>query len=217
MRDVFDLEVSFDCIFYGIADTRNLPRSLRLCDSDSGSDSASCSRDLHWHRAGSWNAISPASAINSCRYTGPSCAAAPPHSAVTSTCVTAVASKPASSITHATRAAVLTAMRMHANAGSRHGNGIYSRPTTLHSQPNHTRRMSHTTSTITITVPTTPKPNIAPPSGHIGHQGCPCRHGRPGFRLSSDQNQTITRIIEMGSVRSPTCCAWITGIQSLVN
>src|ERR1017187_474366 len=47
--------------------------------------------------------------------------------------------------------------------------------------------------------------------GHIGHQGYPCRHDRPGFRLSSDQNQTITRIIEMGSVRSPTYCAWITG------
>jgi len=101
-------------------------------------------------------------------------------------------------------------MRIHANAGSRHGNGIYSRPTTLHSQPNHTRRMSHTISTITITVPTKPKPNIAPPSEHIGHQGYPYRHNRHGFRLSSDQNQTITRIIEMGSVHSPTCCAWIT-------
>jgi hypothetical protein len=135
----------------------------------------------------------------------------PENRGIGSKCVTAAASKPASSITHATRAAIPSARRMHANAGSRHGNGIYSRPTTLHSQPNHTRRMSHTISTITIIVPTTPKPNIAPPSGHIGHQGYPCRHDRPGFRLSSDQNQTITRIIEMGSVRSPTCCAWITG------
>lgn len=90
-------------------------------------------------------------------------------------------------------AAVPSARRMHANAGSRHGNAIYSRPTTLHSQPNHTRRMSHTISTITIIVPTTPKPNVAPPSGHIGHQGYPCRYDRPGFRLSSDQNQTMTR------------------------
>jgi hypothetical protein len=83
----------------------------------------------------------------------------------------------------------------------------------LHSQPNHTRRMSHTTTTITIIVPTIPKPNIAPPRGHIAHQGCPCRHDRPGFRLLSDQNQTITRIIELGSVPSPTCCAWITGFH----
>jgi hypothetical protein len=120
------------------------------------------------------------------------------------------ASKPASPITHAARAAIPSSRRMHANARSRHGNGIYSRPTTLNSRPNHRRRTSHTTSTITIIVPTKPKPNIAPPSGHIGHQGYPCRHDRPGFRLSSDQNQTITRIIEMGSVRSPTCCAWIT-------
>ena len=93
----------------------------------------------------------------------------------------------------------------------------YSRPTTLNSQPNHTRRTIHTISTITIIVPTKPKPNIAPPSGHIGHQGYPYRHDRPGFRLSSDQNQTTTQIIEMGPVRSPTCCASITGFQSLVN
>jgi hypothetical protein len=106
---------------------------------------------------------------------------------------------------------------MYANAGSRHGNGTYSRPTTLNSQPNHARRTSHTTTTITIIVPTKPKPNIAPPGGHIGHQGYPYRHDRPGFRLSSDQNQTITRIVEMGSVRSPACFAWVTGFQSLVN
>jgi hypothetical protein len=61
----------------------------------------------------------------------------------------------------------------------------------------YTRRMSHTTNTITIIVPTKPKPNIAPPSGHIGHQGYPCRHNRTGFWLSSDQNRTLTRIIEM--------------------
>ena len=82
---------------------------------------------------------------------------------------------------------------MYANAGSRHGNGIYSRPTTLNFQPNHTRRMSHTISTITITVPSKPKPNIAPPGGHTGHQSYPYRHDRPGFRLSSDQNQTDHR------------------------
>jgi len=73
----------------------------------------------------------------------------------------------------------------------------------LNSRENHARRMSHTISTITIIVPTTPKPNIAPPSGHIGHQGDPWRHDRPGFRLSSDQNGTMTWIIEMGYVRSP--------------
>ena len=110
------------------------------------------------------------------------------------------ASKPASPITHAARAAIPSSRRMHANARSRHGNGIYSRPTTLNSRPNHRRRTSHTTSTITIIVPNKPKPNIAPPSGHIGHQGYPCRHDRPGFRLSSDQNQPISRIIETGSV-----------------
>src|ERR1035438_8417257 len=51
----------------------------------------------------------------------------------------------------------------------------------LNFQPNHTRRMSHTISTITIIVPTKPKPNIAPPSGYIGHQGYPCRHDRSDF------------------------------------
>ena len=50
---------------------------------------------------------------------------------------------------------------------------------------NHARRMSHTTSTITMIVPTKPKPNISPPSGHMGHQGYPCRHDRSdsGCRL----------------------------------
>src|SRR5450631_3987373 len=45
--------------------------------------------------------------------------------------------------------------------------------------------MSHTISTITIIVPTKPKPNISPPSGHLGHQAYPCRHDRPdsGCRL----------------------------------
>jgi hypothetical protein len=94
-----------------------------------------------------------------------------------------------------------------------HGSGTYSRPSTLNAQSNHTRRMSHTTSTITIIVPTKPKPNIAPPRGYIGHQGYPCGHDRPGFRLSSDQNKTITRIIEIRTVRSPTCCVWITGFH----
>jgi hypothetical protein len=42
------LETSFDGIFNGIAGTRNLPRSVRLCDSDPGCDSASYGRDLHW-------------------------------------------------------------------------------------------------------------------------------------------------------------------------
>jgi hypothetical protein len=91
------------------------------------------------------------------------------------------------------RKGILDTQRMHANAGSRHGNGTNSRPTTLNSQPNHVRRTSHTISTITIIVPTKPKPNIAPPDGHIGHQGYPCRHDRPGFRLSSEQNQTDHR------------------------
>jgi hypothetical protein len=50
-----------------------------------------------------------------------------------------------------------------------------------------------------------PKPNITPPSGHIAHQCYPRSHDRPRFRLLSDQNQTITRIVELGSVRSPTC------------
>jgi hypothetical protein len=35
--------------------------------------------------------------------------------------------------------------------------------------------MSHTTSTITMIVPTKPKPNISPPNGYKGHQGYPCR------------------------------------------
>jgi len=39
--------------------------------------------------------------------------------------------------------------------------------------------MSHTITTITIIVPTKPKPNISPPRGHIGQQGYPCRHDRP--------------------------------------
>jgi hypothetical protein len=190
----------FDGIIYGIAGARNLPRSLRLCDSDSGFDSASCSRILHSLWAVPWKAINPASAINSWRHTGPSCAATSPHSAVTSMCVTAATSKPAPPITHAARAATPSSRRMHANAGSRRGNRTYSRPTTLNSQPNHARRMSHTITTITITVPNKPIPNIAPPGGHIGHQSCPYRHDRPGFRLSSDQNQAMTRIIEMGPV-----------------
>jgi hypothetical protein len=91
------------------------------------------------------------------------------------------------------RKGILDTQRMHANAGSRHGNGTYSRPTTLNSQPNHTRRMSHTIRTITIIVPTIPIPNIAPPRGHIAHHGCPCRHDRSGFRLLSEQNQTDHR------------------------
>ena len=91
------------------------------------------------------------------------------------------------------RKGILDTQRMHANAGSRHGNGTYSLPTTLNSQPNHTRRMSHTIRTITIIVPTIPIPNIAPPRGHIAHQGCPCRHDRSGFRLLSEQNQTDHR------------------------
>ncbi len=44
--------------------------------------------------------------------------------------------------------------------------------------PPHTRRTSHTMSKITIIVPTKPRPNIAPPSGHRA-QGYPCRHDRP--------------------------------------
>jgi hypothetical protein len=91
------------------------------------------------------------------------------------------------------RKGILDTQRMHTNAGSRHSNGTNSRPTTLNSQPNHVRRTSHTISTITIIVPTKPKPNIAPPGGHIGHQGYPYRHDRPGFRLSSEQNQTDHR------------------------
>jgi hypothetical protein len=114
----------FDGIFHGIAGARNLPRSLRLCGSDSGFDSASCSRNLHSRCAVSWKAINPASAINSWRHTGPSYAAAPPHSAVTSTCVAAAASKPASPITHAARAAIPSSRRMHTNAGSRHGRNL---------------------------------------------------------------------------------------------
>jgi len=53
------------------------------------------------------------------------------------------------------------------------------------SRRNHTRRMSHTISTITIIVPTKPKPNISPPSGHIGHQRYPYSDDRPasGCRL----------------------------------
>ena len=91
------------------------------------------------------------------------------------------------------RKGILVTQRIHVNARSRHGNGAYSRPTTLNSQPNHARRTSHTTTTITMIVPTIPKPNIAPPGGHIGHQGYPCRHDRPGFRQSSEQNQTDHR------------------------
>ena len=46
---------------------------------------------------------------------------------------------------------------------------------------------------------------MTPPSGHIAHQCYPPSHDRPGFRLLSDQNQTITRLVELGSARSPTC------------
>jgi len=60
---------------------------------------------------------------------------------------------------------------------------------------NHTRRTSHTISTITIIVPTKPKPNISPPSGYIGHQGYPCRYDRPdsGCRLIKTSHITDHR------------------------
>ena len=93
------------------------------------------------------------------------------------------------------RKGILDTQRMHANAGSRHGNGTNSRPTDLNSQPNHTRRISHTITTITMIVPTKPKPNISPPSGHMGYQGYPCSDDRPdsGCRLIKTSHITDHR------------------------
>jgi len=67
---------------------------------------------------------------------------------------------------------------------------------------NHARRMSHTITTITIIVPTKPKPNISPPGVHIGHQGHPCRHDRPdsGCRLVKTSQYHRSSKWEMGSV-----------------
>src|ERR1035438_6089143 len=83
---------------------------------------------------------------------------------------------------------------------------------------NHARRMSHTTSTITITVPTKPIPNISPPSRLIGHQGYPYSHDRPdsGCRLIKTGQYHGSSKWDLRSVRSPTCCACVTGNPEVI-